>query len=298
MQRLLALLAVAAAVGLGAQPLEIVVDPEWPDYDDAITLYIGGTWDSLCTPRDPKVSVEGTTVRVRLSVPGGACPKVSLPLRLEVPLGRLARGLYEIVVEVVDPSGAARILGSREFYVAQPNWLYWMSNRPLAWEDFLAPPPRQRGEAVAQVCLSLTYEYGATARAEPGGPGLLVRLTEVRVHNRVDRNRSWALPEHRRPDVLEHEQIHFDINEVYRRLLQEELDRLAARLELRAFGVEEAWQKLREEVDKVYMRFWRKCQEVHDLFDKEVRERGPMAQREWRERVNRWLRNPREAPQP
>lgn len=296
-QRLFALLGIAAAVAFGSQTVKIVVDPEWPDYHDSITLFLEGTWDTLCTPREPQVFREGTTLRIRLTVPSGTCPKALLSWRLRVPLGQLARGLYEVVVEVQESTGLIRILGRREFYVAQPNWLYWMSNRPLTWEDFLAPPPRHPGEAVAQVCLSWTYEYGALARSEPGG-ALLIRLTEVRVYNRVDRNRSWALPEHRRPDVLEHEQIHFDINEVYRRLLQEELDRLAARLELRVRDLEEGKQRLRDEISKVYQRYWQKCQEVHDLFEKEVRERGPTAQREWRERVDRWLRNPKEAPQP
>ncbi|MCX7844897.1 MAG: hypothetical protein N2507_06205 [Candidatus Bipolaricaulota bacterium] len=283
--------------GVGwASSVQIELEPRWPDYLDAVVLYISGTWDTLCTPRDPQVSFEGLTIRVRLSVPSGPCPKAAIPWRLRVPLGRLARGHYEVQVVLVEPTGATRALGDLEFVVVQPNWLYWMSQRPLTWEDFLGPVPRRPGQAVAQVCLDLTYEYSAVARSE--GAGFLVRLQEVRVDNRVDRHRSWVLPEHKRPEVLEHEQIHFDINEVYRRLLQEEMNRLALRLELRAFDLEDARRRLRDEVDKVYQRFWQKCQEVHDLFDEAVEKGGLAAQREWREKVSRWLRNPREAPQP
>ncbi len=296
--RCFVVLGVLAALTGQATTVQIEVDPRWPDHDDIITLYISGTWDTICTPRDPRVSISDYTIMVRLSVPTGSCPKAQLSWRLQVPVGRLPRGAYEVVVTVVDHTGAIRTLGSLEFFVVQPNWLYWHSNLPLTWEDFLGPVPRNPGQAAAQICLDLTYEYGAEARSQPGGSALIVRLTEAHVHNRIDRNRSWVLPEHKRPDVLEHEQIHFDINEVYRRLLQEELDRLVARLELRVFDVHEARQRLRDEVYKVYQRYWRKCQEVHDLFDKDVEKGGTAAQREWREKVSRWLRTPKEAPQP
>ncbi len=281
-----------------ASTIQMDLEPRWPDYTDFITLYLSGVWEDLCTPRDPKVSVTDFTVLVRLSIPGGPCPKARISWRLRIPLGRLPRGAYELVVVAVDPAGESRTLGQLEFFVVQPNWLYWMSGRSLTWEDFWGPVPRNPGNVAAQICLDLGYEFSAAARPEPGGTALLARFTEIRTYNRIDRHRSWVIPERRRPDVLEHEQIHFDINEVYRRLLQEELDRLAARLEIRANDVEEAEQRLREEVHRVYQRYWRKCQEVHDLFDADVEKRGLAAQQEWREKVSRWLLNLREAPQP
>ncbi len=287
-------LAVAGAGGT----VSVEVSPKWPDHYDKITLYLSGVWDTLCTPREPRVRVEGSTILVMLTVPSGACPRAQLSWRLQVPLGSLPRGRYEILVQVEEAGGQVRPLGTAELIVVQPEWLYWMSNRPLTWEDFKGEPPRRPGNVAGQICLDLDYEYKASAQSAPGSSVLEVRLLEVRVWNRMDRNRSWVLPEHRRSDVLEHEQIHFDINEVYRRLIQAELEKLARSLVLRVHGLDEAKNRLAQEVQQIFMRYHRKLQEVHDLFDADVEKGGLSAQREWRRKVDRWLINPQEAPQP
>ncbi|MFN3346557.1 MAG: hypothetical protein ACK42E_01920 [Candidatus Bipolaricaulaceae bacterium] len=301
MQRL-GLLAVsvvsALAIVATGKTLDIEIQPKWPDHHDQITLYLSGIWDTICTPRDPKVFRDGFTIVVKLAVPGGPCPRAQLSWRLQVPLGRLPRGRYEVLVQVEGPDGQVHTLGAAEFFVAQPEWLYWMSTRPLTFEDFKGQPPRQPGNAVGQICMDIDYEYKGSARSTPDGSALEVQLLEVRVWNRMDRNRSWILPDHKRPEVLEHEQIHFDINEVYRRLIQAELEKLARTLVLRVHGLDEARERLAQEVQKVFLRYYRKLQEVHDLFDADVEKGGLSTQKEWRRRVDRWLANPWEAPQP
>lgn len=286
-----------AVLGAGST-VEIKLDPKWPDHRDVITLYLSGVWDTICTPRDPHVRLEGSTIVVKLTVPAGLCPKAQISWRLQVKLGTLPRGRYEVVVQVDEPAGQVRTLGTAEFFVVQPEWLYWMSTRPLTWEDFKGQPPRQPGKAVGQICMDIDYEYRGSARSIPGSSMLEVRLLEVRVWNRMDRNRSWVLPEHKRPEILEHEQIHFDINEVYRRLIQAELEKLARTLVLSVHGLDEAKERLAQEVHKVFMRYYRKLEEVHDLFDADVEKGGFSAQKEWRRKVDRWLANPWEAPQP
>ncbi len=291
-QRLLLGLGLAAVVGL-AQSLELAVEPAWPTPNDPIVLHIGGTWETLCTPREPQVFILGSSVIVRLVVPAGACPKARVSWRVSTQIGPLPPGLYEVVAEL---AGTPQSLG--EIYVAYPDWLYWTSNRPLTWEDFRGPPPRRPGSAVAELHLDLGYEYSVAFRFDPRGSGVFVRLQRVSVYNRIDRNRSWVLPEHKNPDVLEHEQIHFDIHEVYRRLLQEELEGLAVRLEFYGFDLDEAARMVHEEIHRIYGQYQKKCQEIHELFDSDTQKYGPQAQRKWREKVDRWLRNPQEAPRP
>jgi hypothetical protein len=45
----------------------------------------------------------------------------------------------------------------------------------------------------------------------------------IRVYSYFDPNQSWAHPDHRVPALLRHEQLHFDITELFARLMRKEM---------------------------------------------------------------------------
>lgn len=93
--------------------------------------------------------------------------------------------------------------------------LPWSAQRLLIWEDFKGKP-----DAPELVWAAATFA------------GLSLEIADVNMAGRVsfkvqavfDRQRSWAHPDRRDAAVLAHEQLHFDIAEMYARRLERKLN--------------------------------------------------------------------------
>jgi hypothetical protein len=98
----------------------------------------------------------------------------------------------------------------------EPDWSAendWLPHRQLAREDFRAAAPQ--GEGAAHVALRLACV--ATPRSVESADGVTVELERVRFFALASRDRSWWSPQARgNPEwILRHEQIHFDIAELF-----------------------------------------------------------------------------------
>ncbi len=78
------------------------VHPEQPTEDDAVTLIIYGNWRNSCTPESPQLSIVDNTITVATSNPSTYCLAVVSPWELEVPVGQLSTGTYDVVVSFDD----------------------------------------------------------------------------------------------------------------------------------------------------------------------------------------------------
>ena len=89
------------------------------------------------------------------------------------------------------------------------DYLPWSYGRPLTWEDFLCEPKRNT-DAVALTSTALGIAYNVS-----GG----------QLHYEITCNfskiKSWGIL--KTPYILAHEQGHFDITEIYARILHREL---------------------------------------------------------------------------
>lgn len=93
----------------------------------------------------------------------------------------------------------------------------------LSWADFRGPPPPHHDEEAARIHIVLSYrlfprmvQNGEGWRATLPPEGVLTQCS-------MDPIRSWVWPGAETQDLLAHEQGHFDLAEVYRRLLVAEL---------------------------------------------------------------------------
>ncbi len=137
--------------------------------------------------------------------------------------------------------------------------LYWSSKHPLTWEDFQGIPQYQY-EDISAITSSGIVHY----------KGCKDGLINYKVRAYFEKQHSWVKEEALTDHHLEHEQIHFDITELYARKLRKALSERAF-----ACGEEEAF----EIYVSAYLDNWETEQRAYDIFTHHSIERG--RQKEW-----------------
>ncbi|MEP7338398.1 MAG: hypothetical protein ABI977_11740 [Acidobacteriota bacterium] len=113
---LLLMMPVFASAQVGVAQVEII--PSAPTPQDSVAIKLSGEWPEGCVPRDPSVTVSNNQIRISTIRPAGACTAAITPFTLNVPVGRLAAGIYDVVaVHLV--AGVAREYGRKSFTVGR-----------------------------------------------------------------------------------------------------------------------------------------------------------------------------------
>jgi hypothetical protein len=187
------------------------------------------------------------------------------------------------------------LLGEIELEEAE---ISWDPARPLRWEDFRGEPPPGSHSEGAQIHLSLSWSGEWEVRSDRGRGVLVAKLVSIATANTMDRAKSWVLPQAKTQETLNHEQRHFDLNEVYRRLLELSLRKFLG-TEVTGATREEAESKLKAMLNAVFKRVVARCQEIQSRYDRETDHgRNLQKQREWDRWISEWLSDPLRAPQP
>lgn len=106
-------LALASGAAALAQPFVVVI-PSTPSSVDEVRVETGGIWNDGCVPGQPQTTIRDSRITIRLAVyRGGGCTLALRPWSVAVPLGRLAPGEYEAIIEILDggnliPYGSSR----------------------------------------------------------------------------------------------------------------------------------------------------------------------------------------------
>ncbi len=96
--------------------------------------------------------------------------------------------------------------------------ILWQENERLSWSDFKAKPPALNG-AAAVTASGITYKY----RVMSDGKNTTVTFDIV---THFYPHKSWYKPKICDSLILGHEQLHFDISELYARKLKKRLSQL------------------------------------------------------------------------
>lgn len=92
--------------------------------------------------------------------------------------------------------------------------IMWRPDRKLTWDDFKGKPDIEAyPNTLALTNSGFGYESGVN----------MFKQGKVFVQSVFNTYKSWVVPEGRNDYVLRHEQIHFDITEIYSRKLRKEL---------------------------------------------------------------------------
>ncbi|MBT8185062.1 MAG: DUF922 domain-containing protein [Eudoraea sp.] len=104
------------------------------------------------------------------------------------------------------------------FFLVVPAWgqeyetILWNSEQRLSWSDFKAKPTGQ-GRAAAITASGISYQFSTM---ETNGEFEL----DYTVHTYFYPNKSWYHPEVCDEVILSHEQLHFDITELFARKMR------------------------------------------------------------------------------
>ena len=142
----------------------------------------------------------------------------------------------------------------------------WDPGYRLTWDDFRADPPQSQRVA-ATTASGISYSY------RTNGPSGKYRL-DYEVGAYFYPERSWYHPELCDSVVLSHEQLHFDISELYARRMRDILGS-------RTFD-----GNVRAEVRKIFERINRELSEFQNRYDEETDfSRDHQAQARWNEQI-------------
>jgi Bacterial protein of unknown function (DUF922) len=169
---------------------------------------------------------------------------------------------------------------------------------PLAAADLQGTPPaaapvKDNITMVANTMSVVRYTYRLRTNSERDG-SWTARLTQFECFSAIEPAKCWnTVPES--PRVLDHEQGHFDLAEIFARRLQRRFDDLMAGKNASSSGRTEraAREALEKEIKRVADDAYAALSEAQATYDKETRHgTRPRAQREHR----RWQRQELEHP--
>lgn len=144
------------------------------------------------------------------------------------------------------------VLMSISTYSQKDEKIAWNENSALTWEDFRAEPDKT-ADYVASTNSGISYTWNySTASGEP--------VLEHEVITNFYPNLSWVkdLDPEDSAHILAHEQLHFDISELFARKLRKALDEY------------EIGRNIRLDLKKIYSDIERKREEMQRLYDLET----------------------------
>jgi hypothetical protein len=156
---------------------------------------------------------------------------------------------------------------------ADGDTVYYRSDRPLTWKDFLGAPA-----VLSRWAAQVFTSFGFEARSNVSN-----RVLELRVRTKVwiDKTISWGRADSKNDYVLDHEQLHFDIT----RLTAERFKR---HLRTMTFSVEDYSSELQYQ----YIEFYRMHSQLQMQYDDETSHGvNRLAQAQWVKKVRDELRS-------
>ena len=150
--------------------------------------------------------------------------------------------------------------------------IIWDKSKKLSWEDFKGAPENNRAAAVT--ASGLTYQFSTTKKN-----GHIVEV-DFTVVSYFYPNKSWYRPEVCDEIILGHEQLHFDITEVYAR-------KFTKLLKEKKFT-----NNVKNEVKQIYSSINSELNDFQNLYDTETNfSRNREQQLAWELKVKKLLAN-------
>jgi len=121
--------------------------------------------------------------------------------------------------------------------ILQPSFS-WAPDRKLKWEDFMGPVDAADERTAAATHCGIGFE------SEHDGTGQPV---SIKVFNKFFPGTSWVKPGELKSCILAHEQCHFDICELYTRILRKKLNEAVAAKDVNVAVLKDIYNKVQED---------------------------------------------------
>jgi len=154
-------------------------------------------------------------------------------------------------------------------YKLLPNEIVWDNSYHLSWNDFKGVPNFEyRSDALTSSSIYFGYRFDGH------------RTYEVEVYSSFFRDKSWVKEGSPNRALLEHEQRHFDLTEIYARKLRKEL-------------IEYAYngKSLERNYDRIFDKYFRLLEKEQAEYDHDTHHSlDRNSQRKWDNRIAKELR--------
>ncbi|MGQ0828758.1 MAG: hypothetical protein ACT4ON_10220 [Bacteroidota bacterium] len=151
----------------------------------------------------------------------------------------------------------------------QNETINWDANRPLVWSDFKGRPDNALPyHALTAGSLSCSFEK------------VSANESKLLIHMSFDTKKSWVKPKKATDELLIHEQCHFDIYEIYTRILVKKIEEENALI----------GPKYGEKTQKIFEKNFDELMKFQKKYDKETdHSKNEEKQKEWTEKIKNML---------
>ncbi|MBO0324022.1 DUF922 domain-containing protein [Muricauda sp. CAU 1633] len=173
-------------------------------------------------------------------------------------------------MDKIIPIGCLLFLGFLGFGQEIEEGVLWNPNIRLTWADFKGKVP-PAAQPAATTASGISYTYSANLLHHE------VHL-DYEVNAYFYPNESWYRPTLCDENTLSHEQLHFDISELFARKMRDRLDRTSFSDDVKA------------EIRKIYQEILQELQDYQDQYDWETNfSRNREKQVEWNQKIAKAL---------
>ena len=187
---------------------------------------------------------------------------------------------------------AVSVLATTE---TEPARIAWDQAYPVTWDLFQATPPADAIYRTEAAAIHMTIRWHASySVSSTNGTNWIGQVSAITVTNTMEPTLSWAVPGKTSASVLHHEQLHFDLNEVYRRKLE---CLLLGTGNCSGTTQQGAVDLLNTSLHQTANAVLLKLPEMQALYDSETAHGNNSAeQARWGSLINEWLASPTTAP--
>ena len=144
----------------------------------------------------------------------------------------------------------------------------WNESSKLSWSDFKGEI-NQNSDAVALTASGITFGFSVST----SGSRIVDYSTKVEAH--FYPNKSWYKKDRADDYILGHEQLHFDITELYTRLFRQRLTKLSVN------------QNIKKQLKQLHNAINKELNETQKRYDEQsVHSINPEAQKRWQEFID------------
>ena len=155
--------------------------------------------------------------------------------------------------------------------IANEETLSWNESRKLTWDDFKGSP-NSNSDAVALTASGITFGYSVKTTNDR----IVGYSASVEAH--FYPNKSWYKTSKADDYILAHEQLHFDITELYVRKFRQQLERLVVN------------QNIKTQLNQIHQAINKALDKTQKTYDEETNHSiNNAAQKYWQEYVHKEL---------
>lgn len=171
--------------------------------------------------------------------------------------------------------------------------IYWTQGRKLTWDDFQGTPGSEDAAALSSTGVGLKTDIRSDCTAN-GNYTCTASLTNIRISAQFNKRESWVRPDARGHDsILSHEQVHFDITEIFARKLRQSVATIGSRSATAATPAtaqDQAVAALNSALDEAYNANTDEQSAMQSQYDAETDHgRNGEAQSTWEQRIRNQL---------